>query len=67
MAKIKAPHTRGSGFSGSKSYMQYLECLKNRYNAVDGTFYNAIKIYEKCLRRSRLNIKLQISDDKTIC
>ncbi len=25
--------------------MQYAECLKNRYNAVDGTFYDAIKFH----------------------
>jgi len=24
--------------------MQYAECLKNRCNAVDGTFYDAIKV-----------------------
>jgi hypothetical protein len=29
---------RRSGFSGSKLYKSYLECLKNHYNAVDGTF-----------------------------
>jgi len=44
MAKLKVPYTRRSDFSGLKSYMQYLERLKNRYNAVDGTFYDAINI-----------------------
>ena len=29
-------------FSGSKAYIQYVEGLKNHYNAVDGTFYDAI-------------------------
>ncbi len=27
--------------------MSYAECLKKYYNAVDGTFYNAIKIGDK--------------------
>jgi len=26
--------------------MYYAECLKKYYNAVDGTFYDAIKLYE---------------------
>ncbi len=43
-AKIKVPYTRRSDFSDKKSYMQYFEWLKNCYNAVDGTFYDAIKI-----------------------
>ena len=42
MAKLKVPYTRRSGFSDSKLYMSYLECLKNCYNEVDGTFYDAI-------------------------
>ena len=43
MAKLKVPYARRSGFSDSKSYKSYLECLKNRYNATDGTFNDAIK------------------------
>jgi hypothetical protein len=43
MAKSKVPYRRRSGFSDSKSYKSYLECLKNCYNAVDGTFDDAIK------------------------
>jgi len=46
MAKIKIPYTRRSGFSDKKSYLLYLEWLKNRYNAVDGTFNNAIKFHD---------------------
>ena len=42
MAMLKVPYTRRSGFSGSRLYKSYLECLKNRYNAVDGTFTEAI-------------------------
>ncbi|MBW2606563.1 MAG: hypothetical protein JRD05_02890 [Deltaproteobacteria bacterium] len=33
---------RRSGFSGTRQYIQYVEFLKNRYNAVDETFYDAI-------------------------
>jgi hypothetical protein len=42
MAKLKVSYTRRSGFSGSKLYKLYLECLKNRYTAGDGTFNDAI-------------------------
>jgi len=28
---------------GTRQYMQYAECLKNRCNAVDGIFYDVIK------------------------
>jgi hypothetical protein len=31
-------------FSGTRPYMSYAECLKKYYNAVDGTFYNAINL-----------------------
>jgi len=44
MAKLKVPYTRRIGFSGKKSYKSYLERLKNHYNAVDGTFYDAINL-----------------------
>ncbi len=40
----KGPYTRRCGFSGSKLYKSYVESLKNRNNAVDGTFYDAIII-----------------------
>jgi hypothetical protein len=43
MAKIKVPYTRRSSFSDKKLYIYYLEWLKNCCNAVDGTFYDAIK------------------------
>ena len=35
--------------------MQYAECLKKYYNAVDGTFYDAINSYEEdlCLSRNK--------------
>ena len=42
MAKVKVLYARRSGFSGKKSYMQYLERLKNHYNAADGAFNDAI-------------------------
>jgi|APSaa5957512622_1039677.scaffolds.fasta_scaffold24572_1 hypothetical protein len=29
--------------------MQYVELLINRYNAVDGDFYDAIKFYSKII------------------
>ncbi len=44
MAKIKVQYSRRSDFSDKKSYKSYLEWLKNCYNAVDGTFYDAINI-----------------------
>ena len=44
MAKVKVPYTRRSDFSDNKSYKSYLEWLKNCYNAVDGTFNDAIFI-----------------------
>ena len=43
MAKSKGSYTRRSGFSGMRLYIQYVEFLKNRYNAVDETFDDAIK------------------------
>ena len=39
----KGPDTRSCGFSGSKLYSSYVESLKYHNNAVDGTFYDAIK------------------------
>jgi len=42
MAKQKGPYTRRIIFSGTRPYMQYAECLKKYYNAVDGPFYDAI-------------------------
>jgi hypothetical protein len=33
---------RRSIFSGTRLYMRYAECLKKYYNAVDGTFHDAI-------------------------
>jgi hypothetical protein len=44
MAMLKDPYTRRSCFSGSKEYKSYIECLKNCYNAVDGTFNDAINM-----------------------
>jgi hypothetical protein len=35
---------RRSGFSGTRQYLYYAECLKNHCNVVDGTFYDAIKV-----------------------
>ena len=71
MAKLKVSYTRRSGFSGTRQYMQYAECLKNRCNAVDGTFYEAIKnntttktrnvkLFEQftCLLSSFINFKM---------
>ncbi len=40
----KGPYRRRCGFSGSKLYILYVESLENHNNAVDGTFYDAIKI-----------------------
>ncbi|MCP4371348.1 MAG: hypothetical protein GY797_25005 [Deltaproteobacteria bacterium] len=34
---------RRSGFSDLRLYMEYVEFLKNRTNAVDETFFDAIK------------------------
>jgi len=51
MAKLKGSYTprrkcpwgaRRSGFSGTRLYKQYVEFLKNRYNAVDEPFNLAI-------------------------
>jgi hypothetical protein len=44
MAKLKGSYTRRIGFSGTRLYIQYVEFLKNRYNAVDETFNDAIII-----------------------
>jgi len=44
-ARRKCPWgARRSGFSGTRQYVWYAEFLKNRCNAVDGTFYDAIKL-----------------------
>ena len=37
-------YTRRRVFSGTRLYMSYAECLKKYYNAVDGTFYEIIKV-----------------------
>jgi hypothetical protein len=42
MAKQKFRPTRLGGFSGTKAYIQYVEILKKRRNAVGRTFYDAI-------------------------
>ena len=41
--KFKIPYTRRSVFLGAKAYIQYVERLKKQYNAVDGSFNDAIK------------------------
>jgi hypothetical protein len=43
MAKQKFRPTRLGGFSGAKAYIQYVEVLKKRRNAVGRTFCDAIK------------------------
>ena len=45
MAKYKFRYTRSNGFSGAKAYMWYVECLKNGYDAVDRTFYDAVTVW----------------------
>jgi hypothetical protein len=47
MAKQKFRYTRRSDFSGARLYIWYVEYLKNCYNAVDRTFYDAIRIEHK--------------------
>ncbi len=42
MAKLKVPYTRRSVFSGAMAYFSYVERLKKPYNAVDGTYNDAI-------------------------
>ena len=44
MAKVKVPYTKRNVFSGVMSYLSYIERLKKRFNAVDGTFNDAITI-----------------------
>jgi putative protease len=41
MAKQKFRPTRLGGFSGTKAYIQYVEILKKRRNAVGRTFCDA--------------------------
>jgi hypothetical protein len=43
MAKQNFRPTRLGGFSGAKAYIQYVEILKKRRNAVGRTFCDAIK------------------------
>jgi putative protease len=43
MAKQKFRPTRLGVFSGAKAYIQYVEVLKKRRNAVGRTFCDAIK------------------------
>jgi hypothetical protein len=42
MAKQKFRPTRLGGFSGAKAYIEYVEILKKRRNAVGRTFCDAI-------------------------
>jgi hypothetical protein len=44
MAKQKFRPTRLGGFSGTKAYIQYVEILKKRRNAVGRTFCDAITL-----------------------
>jgi putative protease len=44
MAKQKFRPTRLGGFSGAKAYIQYVEILKKRHNAVGRNFCDAIKV-----------------------
>ena len=44
MAKEKVRYIRRSDFLGARPYIWYAEYLKNCYNAVDRTFYDAIKL-----------------------
>ncbi len=53
MAKLKSPDTprrkcpwgtRHCIFTGSRPYREYVERLKKHPNAVDGTFYDVIKL-----------------------
>jgi hypothetical protein len=45
MAKQKIRPTRLGGFSGSKAYIQYVEILKKRRNAVGRTFCDATQVF----------------------
>jgi hypothetical protein len=47
MAKQKFRPTRLGVFSGAKAYIQYVEILKKRRNAVGRTFCDAIKGYRE--------------------
>ena len=53
MAKLKVPYTRRSVFSGVMAYLSYVERLKKRYNAVDGTFNDAVKLFAFNDQRNR--------------
>jgi hypothetical protein len=44
MATERGPYTRRFGLSGQKSTVLVIESLTNDNNAVDGTFYDAIKV-----------------------
>jgi putative protease len=44
MAKQKFRPARLGGFSGAKAYIQYVEILKKRRNAVGRIFCDAIKV-----------------------
>jgi hypothetical protein len=47
MAKQKFRPTRLGGFSGAKAYIQYVEVLKKRRNAVGRTFCDAIRHHRR--------------------
>jgi hypothetical protein len=59
MANRKVLNMKCSGFSGTRQYVEYVECLKNHDSAVDRTFYDAIKV-DYCIfsitQRTFLNI-----------
>ena len=48
MAKLKFSYTRRIVFSGATAYLSYVERLKKRYNAVYGTFNDAIISETSC-------------------
>jgi putative protease len=50
MAKQKFRPARLGVFSGAKAYIEYVEVLKKRHNAVGRTFCDAIKV-DLCLQR----------------
>jgi hypothetical protein len=43
MAKLKVRYTRSSGVAKAEAYMWYAEHFATRYDAVDRTFWDAIK------------------------
>jgi len=56
MAKLKGAYSRRIIFSGTRPYMKFAECLKKYTNAVDGTFYDAIRI--DLLKKRWMSIKI---------